>query len=214
MKEDSHLGIKTEDAQEIRRRIIEDANNQAQDILAGADKEKTGLMEEAKAEAEARSKEILKNTDIEIEKTRQRVFSTLNLEKKRLFLEEKAGFIEEILENVKGLASDFRQKQEYREFLEKSILEGVRILGEKEVDIFYSSQDEKILKDDFIKGIKTASRDILGRDVDITFKKSEFKDIGVIAQSKDARLIYDNRFLSRFKRVYEEIYMDLLKGAF
>lgn len=204
---DKHLYSKAriEDAGEICRKIVEDATAQADSILANARKEKSKILEEANQEAENKREEALRKNNIEIEKMKQKIFSTLNLEKKKLFLEEKGRFVEAVLENVKEEALKFRKDPGYKAFLEKAISKGVEIIGEEEVDVLYSALDEKIIKEDFIKNIKGAT---------FEFKKCDFKDIGVIVQSKDSRLIYDNTFSARFKRMHDDIYMDLLKGAF
>ncbi len=196
---------RVEDAGEICRKIIEDATSQANSTLTSARKEKSKILEEANQEAENKKKEALKKNDIEIEKIKQKIFSTLNLEKKKLFLEEKGRFIETALEKVREIAAEFRKDQGYKAFLEKAISKGVEVIGEGALDVLYSALDEKIIKEDFIKNIKGAT---------LEFKKCDFKDIGVIVQSKDSRLIYDNTFSARFKRLYDDIYMDLLKGAF
>lgn len=202
MEKALYLKAKIEDAEEICKKIIEDASSQADILLATAEKEKSKILEEANLEAENRKKEALKRNDIEIEKMRQKIFSTLNLEKKKLFLEEKSKFIEIVFEKVKETALGFRADPGYKAFLEKAISEGVDVIGEKEVSVLYSGLDEKIIKGDFIKNIK---------GVTLQFEKSDFKDIGVIVQSKDSRLIYDDTFSARFKRLYDDIYMDLLK---
>nr|MBU1328968.1 hypothetical protein [Candidatus Omnitrophota bacterium] len=196
---------KIEDAGEICRKIIEDATAQASSILTSAEKEKSKILEEANHESENKKKEALKKNDIEIEKMKQKIFSTLNLEKKKLFLEEKSRFIEAVLEKAREIATEFRQNPDYKTFLEKAISEGVDVIGEKGVDVLYSGLDEKIIRGDFIKNVN---------GIALEFKKCDFKDIGVIVQSKDSRLIYDNTFSARFKRLHDDIYMDLLKGAF
>jgi len=196
---------KIDDAGEICRKIIEDASAQADSILTSAGKEKSKILEEANQEAENKKKGALKKNDIEIEKMKQKIFSTLNLGKKKLFLEEKSRFIETVFEKVREIASEFRKDPGYKVFLEKAISEGVEVIGEGDVDVLYSGLDEKIIKGDFIKNIKGAV---------LEFKKCDFKDIGVIVQSKDSRLIYDNTFSARFKRLHDDIYMDLLKGVF
>lgn len=204
MANQTYSKIKIEDAEEICKRIVDDAASQARDILANSQKERSRIIEGANVEAENRVQEIRKKSETEIEKLKQKIFSTLNLEKKKLFLEEKNSFIEAIFENVKALAQEFRKGNGYREFLEKAILEGARIIGQDEVEVLYSSLDEKIIKEDLVKnryGVK------------FEFKKSDFKDIGVIVQSKDSRLLYDNRFLARFKRAYDETYMRLLRES-
>lgn len=197
--------IKTEDAEEICKRIVEDATIQADIVLGDARKEFSRILEEASLEADAKIREILKRNDIDIEKMKQKIFPTLNLEKKKLFLQEKSRFIEAILKQVMALSVEFRKDSGYKNFLEKAILEGIEIIGGIDIEVLYSYLDEKIIKGDFIQNIKSVA---------LEFKKGEFKDIGVIVQSKDSRLVYDNTFSARFKRLYDEIYMDLLKGVF
>lgn len=197
--------VKIEDAEEICRKIIEDAASQADSMLANAKKERSAVLQEGNLEAENKKKEILKKSEVEIEKIKQKIFSTLNLEKKKFFLEEKSRFIETALEKVRGMAMEFRKNPGYKKFLEKAVSEGIKVVDEGEVEILYSGLDEEIIKDDFMKDVKGTA---------LRFKKSDFKDIGVIVQSKDSRLIYDNTFSARFKRLYDEIYMDLLKGVF
>ena len=192
--------VKIEDAEEICKRIIENATSQADSLLASAKKERSRILCEANQEAESRKKEILKKSEVETEKMKQKIYSTLNLEKKKLFLEEKSKFIESILEKTRAMAMEFRKDPAYKEFLEKAILEGIKVVAEKEVEVLYSALDEKIIKDINVANAK--------------FKKSDFKDIGVIVQSNDSRLIFDNTFSARFKRMYEDIYMDLLRGVF
>ncbi|MDP2981229.1 MAG: hypothetical protein Q8N67_04115, partial [Candidatus Omnitrophota bacterium] len=64
--------VKIEDAEEICRRIIEDATSQADSLLAAAKKEKSRILEEANQEVESSKKEILKTSDVEIEKMKQK----------------------------------------------------------------------------------------------------------------------------------------------
>ncbi|MDP2911534.1 MAG: V-type ATP synthase subunit E family protein [Candidatus Omnitrophota bacterium] len=200
MDKNLYSKVKIEDAEEICRRITQDAVSQADVMLTGAKKEKARILEEANLEAEVKKKEILKRNDMEVDKIKQKIFSTLNLEKKKLFLEEKGRFIKTILEKVKETAMEFRKDPGYKAFLEKVIAEGILVLGEAEIEVMYSSLDEKIIKDMQVMGVQ--------------FKKGDFKDAGVIVQSKDARLIYDNTFSARFKRLHDDIYMELLRGDF
>ncbi|MDP2923179.1 MAG: hypothetical protein Q8O30_05595, partial [Candidatus Omnitrophota bacterium] len=87
------------------------------------------------------------------------------------------------------------------------------VIDEQKVDIFYSFLDEGIFSDVFIKDIQEACRKKFRKDISLTFQKNDFKDIGVLANSADKRLMYDNRFLLRLKRMYDDIYMQLLKEA-
>ena len=205
MDRDIYSKIKIEDAEEICRRIKEEARSQARDILEKAQKEKERILDEALKEAEDKKQANLKKLEKEQEKAKQRIFSAINIEKKRLLLEEKSRFIEDVLNSVKEMAKEFRSTNGHKVFLEQAILQGISIIDQDEADVFYSSLDEKILEDDFVKNIEKLCQARFNRKISLHFKKSDFKDIGVIVQSVDERLIYDNRFLARLKRAYDGI---------
>ena len=109
------------------------------------------------------------------------------------------------------MGKGFRSSSDYAHFLEKSILEGVGIIDCNEIDIIYSFLDEDIIKEGFIKNIENLCRNRFSKNFSFQFQKSGFKDTGLIIQSKDARLIYDNRFLERFKRMYDDVCMELMR---
>jgi vacuolar-type H+-ATPase subunit E/Vma4 len=206
--------LNQENADAICAKIKEDADYETQNMLARANKEAERILKEAKELAEKKKEEILKNFDKEIEKTRERILSTINLEKKRLILEEKSKFVEEIIDMVKRKAEDFRKTQDYVDFLEKAIIEGAKVIDEGNIEIFYSFLDENIMHGGFIKKIEEVYSDNLKQECSIEIKKSDFKDPGVIVNSQDGRMMYDNRFLARLERIYDDVYMELLKEAF
>jgi V/A-type H+-transporting ATPase subunit E len=214
MDKEIYSKVHQENAEEICRKIREDAAYESRVILEKAQKEAENVVGEAKQEAEKNKEAVLKELDREVQALKERIFSTLNLDKRRIVLEEKNKIINEVLEIVKREAQNFRQSQEYVLFLKKAILEGVEVIGGTDISIFYSFLDEKIIDTAFIKEISNLRQDKINKTLSFTFYKSEFSDIGVIIQSKNGRCIYDNRFTSRLNRLYENIYMNLLKEAF
>ncbi|MFA4992085.1 MAG: V-type ATP synthase subunit E [Candidatus Omnitrophota bacterium] len=206
--------INKENADKICDRIRSDSEREVLDILDKANLEKKKILDEAAREAGLKKQDMLKALDKDIERLRQKIFSTLNLEKKRLALDEKNRIAEDVFKAAGKLAAEFRDTRGYRDFLEKAILEGMRIVNKDEIDIAYSFMDEKVMKENFENRANDLRRDNSGGGVSIRFQKSDFKDIGVIVRSRDGGLIYDNTFLSRLKRVKEEMYMKLLREMF
>lgn len=212
MNKKSYSEMNIDNADEICRKIKEEADYQIKTVLSDAQNTRKKILEDAKCEAENKRTNILKNLDMELEGIQKKVLSSLNLEKKRMHLDEKDKLVKSILERVKKMSEEFRDNPEYKNFLEKAIQEGAAVINHKDIDIFYSFQDERIIKGDFMHNITNVCRDKFKNDFSFQFKKSDFQDIGVIMQSRDARLIYDNRFLSRLKRMYDDVYISLLKG--
>jgi vacuolar-type H+-ATPase subunit E/Vma4 len=210
--EKNTVGVNTPNAQEIIAKIHQDAQAQGDELLSWAQKETAKIKGEGLLKA-GQAKDILdKELEIELVQLRQKVFSTLNLEKRKIFLTEQSRFVENVLESVKKEAANFRANHDYRNFLLMMIAEAVPVIAELKIVILFSFNDEGIFSDE---NFRRQAQDVCQKAVNngcvCEFIKSDNKDIGIIAQSQDGRLIYDNTFTSRLKRMREDIYRELLK---
>lgn len=211
MNKEIYSKINRENAEEIRKKINQEADYESNEILLRAKKEAERIFAQAKKEIENKKQNVLKDLDKEIVALKERMLSAINLEKKKIVLGEKDRFVEEVIESVKKEAEGFRNSGGYKVFLEKAILEAVNVIDNQNLDIFYSFLDQNIVNDSFMKEIENLCRDRFGENFSLKYQKGDFKDIGIIAVSQDGRLMYDNRFLSRLKRAYEEIYIKSLR---
>lgn len=192
--------INGKNANEICSKIREESSGEADLLLGKAHKERERVLSEAAREAGDRSRAILSAAEKDAAEKKERIFSSVTMEKRRIFLEAKSLFIADVITAVNKEAEKFRGDKDYAKFLKEAILEGIKIVDDKKAQVFYSHLDEGI-----ISKLK---------DLPVEFKKSDFSEIGVIVQSQDGRLLFDNRFSARLKRAYDEIYMKLLKEAF
>jgi vacuolar-type H+-ATPase subunit E/Vma4 len=192
--------ISGENAEEICSRIRGESSEEAEFLLGKAHKERERILSEASGQARARTQAILSAAEKETARTKDRIFSTVTMEKRRAYLEAKSLFIADVVAAVKREAEDFRGSKDYVKFLREAVLEGIKIVDDKKAQVFYSHIDEG--------PISQVS------DLPAEFKKSDFGEIGVIVQSQDGRLLFDNRFSARLKRAYDKIYTKLLKEAF
>ncbi|MDD5194988.1 MAG: V-type ATP synthase subunit E [Candidatus Omnitrophica bacterium] len=203
-----------ENALVLCRKIKEDVEREINVIILDAQKEAAAIMRLAQEEAANKKDEILKKFNKESQQLKEKIFSTINIEKKRIVLDEKNRLIEEVFEQLKTYAQEFRNKPEYINFLNQAALGGIGTIDADDIDIFYSFLDEKIITADFKKNIENQCRESLKKSVSIKWQKKDFNDIGVIVQSSDGHLVCDNCFLSRFKLKREEFYMSLLREVF
>ncbi|MDD5155184.1 MAG: V-type ATP synthase subunit E family protein, partial [Candidatus Omnitrophica bacterium] len=168
----------------------------------------------AAQEAENKKEQMLKDFQKQLAHDKEMILSSLNLEKKKAFLEEKSKFVQQVMESLIKESQAFRKSKDYPGFLKKAIIEGVSVIDSQDMDIFYSSLDAAVVNEAFIKETTALASDRFKKNFVFKFHKSDFKDIGVIVGSCDGHLIYDNCFLSRLKRIQDDIYMNLLKEAF
>jgi vacuolar-type H+-ATPase subunit E/Vma4 len=212
MKNDTNFETNIKNAEEISKKIRQDCASQTSEILDRAKQEAQKILAEALWQAQENKKRQLADLDKQVQVIKEKTFSALNLEKRRITLAEKEKFIQEVLSTVKKEASAFRSQPDYLVFLKNAIAECAGVIDEKNLVIYYSHADEKNINSGFKKEVENFCSRNLNQEVSIEFKKGDFEDLGIIAQSKDSRLLYDNTFSSRVKRVYDEIYMDLLRA--
>jgi vacuolar-type H+-ATPase subunit E/Vma4 len=206
--------LNQENAEVICAKISEDADEEIKAILEQARRESDKIVSQAHKVVDDKTQVIFKELDQEIQKSREKILSSLNLEKKRLVLGEKDKFIQSVLANIIKNSQDFRKENNYPEFLENAIIEGTEVIEDGNIAVYYSYLDESIFNADFTRKIEHACSQVLKKGCSLKFNKADFNDLGVIVNSVDGRIMYDNRFLARLERVKENIYMELLKDSF
>lgn len=192
--------INIENADEICSSIRDESSEEERILLGKAEKEKERILSEAAGEAKRQADAISSAAQKEIELIKEKIFSTVAMEKKRVSLEGKSLFASDVITAVNREAEKFRAGKDYTRFIRGAILEGIGVVDDEKAQVFYSHLDEAV-----ISSIK---------DIPAEFKSSDFNEIGVIVQSRDGRLLFDNRFSARLKRAYDEIYIKLIKEAF
>jgi vacuolar-type H+-ATPase subunit E/Vma4 len=211
MQKQAYSDKTLENSEEICSEIRERAGRECEALLSRGNKEVFTIYEEAKQEAEKKREELSQDSVLEREKLREKIFSTLNLEKRKITLEERSKFAQTVIAAIKKEAEHFRNNRDYAGFLRKAIIEGSEVLGVDNINVHYSFLDEKLFNENLAGEATEACRAKLNKDVNLKFLRDDYKDIGVWLESQDGRLIYDNRFLSRLQRNYEELYVELLK---
>ncbi len=197
--------------QEISRRIQEEADSDIRNIIQQAKKKAEEILNAGQQQAVSERAKKLADLEIAIKQMKERMFSSLNLEKRRIELKEKDKLIRDILASVSNKAKSFRTSEEYQNFLKESILEGILVLDKREVRVIYSFLDEAIFTESFLRILSEECHRRWGKEVILYPEKGDFSDIGVKLQSMDRRIIFNNTFSARLARMQGEIYNRLLK---
>ena len=203
-----------QEAEQICSKIQQEAAYQVQELFERANKEAERILGLAKAEAENKKQVLLKDLDKKLSREEEKMLSSLSLEKKKIALEEKSKFAQQVLDLIFRQAEELRRSRDYLTFLKKAILQGAAVIDTETIEVFCSSLDEKITNSDFIKEVTAFAANKFKKNFVFKCHYADFKDIGVIVQSPDGHLSYDNRFQSRLKRMYDQVYAKLLKESF
>ncbi|MDP2922849.1 MAG: V-type ATP synthase subunit E family protein, partial [Candidatus Omnitrophota bacterium] len=128
MSKEKYSNVNLQNLEAIRAKIKLEVEEEISDILALAKKESERILKAAKEQAARDKEKALNESDKEIQSLKEKTFSVLNLEKRRIILQEKSVFIENVIRLAKQQAEDFRRSGEYKIFLEKAILEAVAVI--------------------------------------------------------------------------------------
>lgn len=205
--------LNNDNAETICERIRHEAEEEIKKIHAAASREKEKILAEAQKKAQEERQRLISESEKEVLKEREKIFSALALEKKRLILQNKDRFVKAVFEHIHKEATEFRQHNDYPEFLKKAVAEGIEIIGLLDVEVCYSCQDAGLLNDGFKKKVEAYCSEVGKGTVSIRWKQGDFRDIGVIVYSRDGRLMYDNRFSARLERAKQKIEQELLRIA-
>ncbi|HOU36538.1 MAG TPA: V-type ATP synthase subunit E family protein, partial [Candidatus Omnitrophota bacterium] len=168
--------VNQDNADAICAKIDQDASFEAQKMIERAKAQAKEIIAAAQKQAAEDSQAAHRRIDKEIEKDRDRLISTMNLEKKRLILEGKQAFVDRVLAEVRSLAGRWRQDRTYPQFLAAAVTEGMRVLDTDQAVIYYSSADEHIFDQEFVKKLTDLCSAAVRRKCELTFSKSDFQD--------------------------------------
>ncbi|MFA6281488.1 MAG: V-type ATP synthase subunit E family protein [Candidatus Omnitrophota bacterium] len=210
-KKENYLELNKGNADEIRKVIHSEVTYETKEIFEIANKEAAEISKNANNETQKIKEKSYAQLDKQINNIKEKVFSAINLEKKRITLGEKSKLIEKIFAQIKLQSEDFRSSNGYRDFLKKACFESVEVIDSLSLDVLYSPFDENLMTVEFQEELRDSCRNKFDKNISLAFMKSDFNDIGFIIQSKDGKVIFDNTFTARLRRAYDDIYMDLLK---
>ncbi|MFA5338063.1 MAG: V-type ATP synthase subunit E family protein, partial [Candidatus Omnitrophota bacterium] len=173
MKEKKEIYLKenVENAGEIRKKIYEETEYETKEIVNRAKTLAKDLLNDARLTAEKSKAEGILDLEKKISAIKERIFSALNLEKKRVIMGEKSRFIDEVFLELNSQAKAFRGNPEYIPFLKETILEGVTVIAAKGLEILYSPLDEKIIDDTFIAEAKKLCQGKSTQEIQLKFTK-------------------------------------------
>lgn len=123
--------------EKIKEHILEDARRTADEILSRANDEKDSILEEARLQARKQGESISKNSDAGISAYREKIDSSIDLERRTRILSAKQDLIGGIIENAKRKFRDLPET-EYFDMLKK-LLEGN--IQSKDGKMFLSAKD-------------------------------------------------------------------------
>lgn len=204
-KKDLEAARQAENATQIVAQIRQESDALVEDIARRAHAEAARVRENAQQEADKKRNAVIAQAQEQAQKFQDKIFSTLELEKKRIALTARRDYVVDVLDAARQAAADYRLQPAYAVFLLDALIESMCIVSGKEFIVEYSPLDGGICTEEFGRKACQGYTQKTGASAEIVFRRGEYADIGIVVQSADGSKFFDNRFQARLQRMRDEL---------
>ncbi len=197
----------------LRREIQAQSETEASGILEQAEKNAEKIQRQAAQDAEKGQEKTLEDARIQAAAIRKKLLSSVHLEVKKQTLNNREAIFDRMFEEVRKKLKDFRSRPEYVEFLKSCVIEGVMAVEADAILIRCGKIEKERLSPDVIQFIQKALLD-KGRQCRLELADSGDDEGGVLIQSADGRMRFDNRFQARIRRMEHRLRLEVMKTVF
>ena len=200
------METKNSDKLNLISNIESDAEHEAEDILAQAEKQ----AKERKKYADTQVQSILKDAEERAQKQSQSVerttMSSVNVEVKRKILQVRVKAVDIVLERVRAELSAMKQKSAYGDVLQAWIIEGILGLESESVLVNASAAERILITDQMLADVKQKIKKVSGRSVKVKLSpEPALKNQGILITAEDGRTAYNNQVEARIARYGQRI---------
>lgn len=179
----------------LSRAIQRDARDDAQQIQAEAQAQAGEIRQRAREQAEAERNSILERAAQEAERLRRQATATAELKARTLQLEQREKLLDKVFDAARGRLASIQSRPDYAQVAARLVREALAQLALTRVTVRADAATRKALE----------GKD-LGQVAREAGAQAEFGDpledrIGVIVESADGRVQYDNTFETRLERM-------------
>jgi len=193
--------------EELKSKILEDAEKEAEEILKEAEEEAQKILAKAEEEAERIRREILERAKREAEVRARRIIAQARLEVKQREAQVRERYINEAIERAKKKIEEMRGSKEYLEFLHENAMTAVKAIDADEV-VLRAPEDDITYLEELLPDIRAETgKDVeLGDPIDAT--------AGVVAESADGKEAFDNTVDAKLERMRPTIVREVSQILF
>ncbi len=174
------------------------ANIDAEDILKDAKKRAEEIKKDYAVKAESHYNEIVEKAKRDAELLLRREVSQASAKCSKMLMDARNEILRSAVDELREKLNKITESKEYTDFLKRTLVEAIRILGEKKVVVKVRKKD-KVL----VKKILTALEDEM-KDVEIKLSKEDAAIAGgVVVETEDSRMIIENTLENKFEEIKE-----------
>ena len=189
----------------LKNKILEQAREEASKALDRAQRVAERDLVYAKEEAEEIKAQQRAEIQPLLEAEKKKTLVTAEMEARKKLLEKKEELVDRIFAEAENRLIELRGSKDYVDIISRSIEEAVTTINGDAI-VEFGEKDSDIFTPDYISSIESRIAESLGRKLQLQFQCVGDKiSAGIIIKSKDGRIIMDNSFSGRLRRLKEEI---------
>ncbi len=174
------------------------ANIDAENILKDAKKRAEEIKKDYAVKAESHYNEIVEKAKRDAELLLRREVSQASAKCSKMLMDARNEILRSAIDELREKLNKITESKEYTDFLKRTLVEAIKILGEKKVVVKVRKKD-KVL----VKKILTALEDEM-KNVEIKLSKEDVAIAGgVIVETEDGRMIIENTLENKFEEIKE-----------
>jgi vacuolar-type H+-ATPase subunit E/Vma4 len=179
----------------LSRAILSEAQDETEQVRAVAQSKAELIKQQAQKQADAERKMLLDQASQEAGRLRSQAIATTQLKARALELEHREKLLERVFKSVRQQLPGVQQRDDYNLIALQLVREGITQLNAKKVNLHTDDITQKIFTNQMLDGIaKELNADIsIGRPLE--------KGIGVIVETAEGHLNYDNTLETRLNRL-------------
>jgi vacuolar-type H+-ATPase subunit E/Vma4 len=181
--------------EDLTRAIMNEAQAECDDLRQEAKKKAEVIRQHARAEAERARVEILDKASAEAERLQGQAAATAQLKARSKELEQREQVLDQIFSTASSNLPTVFQRRDYPEIAVELVGEALRQLQAPSAQIRADEQTLKLLTPGVLQ---TLSKDF---GVELSLGSPLKRGIGVIVQTPEGRLQYDNTLETRLERM-------------
>ena len=187
------------DIQVLERAIMDEARQEANQILASARAKAEGIKRQAQTQIDAQREEIVHRAREESEALHEHTVAAAQLEAQALKLKRREQLLNRVFAAARRELASVPQRADYEQIAHHLVREAVEHIGAGEVLVRVDESIQQVLDEETLAN--------LGRDLGVHQRLGEplAQGIGAVVETPDGHRRYDNRLETRLDRMQEAL---------
>jgi vacuolar-type H+-ATPase subunit E/Vma4 len=184
-----------ENIESLSRAMESEAKAEAEQLRARSQAKADEIREHAQQQADAERGEILDRARQEADRLRGQVIATTQMKARTMELAQREKLLDSVFDAAHKQLSSIQQWSEYNQIAHKLLQEAVHQLSASKIQVRGDEQTQKVLAD---LGLEQLSKEL---GAEIILGKPLSQGLGVVSETVDGHLQYDNTLETRLDRL-------------